>query len=554
MSARKRSQADELLVAARESGELFHDPSGTPYADVVSPAPGPHHEILRIRSRTFRTWLAGRYWRAQGRPAGGQALTDAIDVLASLALFEGPQRPVGLRIAKHGGAMYIDLGDDLWRAIEVDHAGWRIIGRSPIAFRRTRGMLPLPSPALGGNIGELREFVNVVDDDQYRLLVGWLIGAFRPLGPYVVLVLTGEQDSAKSTTARLLRLLVDPNQVGDRTLPRDEQSMAIAANNSWVASFDNVSTLQDWQSDALARLATGAGFGTRQLYSDDEETLIHVARPLILNGIGGIVTRPDLMDRAIVVDLAAIHEDRRRPEDEFYGALEAARPRLLGALLAAVSSAFTHEHEIKINGLPRMADATRWITAAEGSLAWPDRSFLAAYRANRADSRTLTLEASPLATPIDLLVSDEWSGTSTELLRALEQKVGEDVVKRRDWPRTARSLSVELRRLAPDLRKVYTIEVTFGRHGSGRLIRLVRERDRASSASSASPTPNPGDANDDRSRERTNGADHDGPQLTKLAQGLPNGTERDHSGPYGHELWVDHDHDSAPAVASESAR
>ncbi len=262
MTTQKPSQADDLVKAAQETGELFHDPSGTPYADVVAPEPEPHHEILRVTSRIFRTWLAGTYWRALGRPAGGQAITDAIDVLSSVALFEGPQRPVGLRIAKHGGAIYVDLADDRWRAIEIDTRGWRIVDRSPIPFRRTRGMLSLPTPVPGGKLDELREFVNVVDEDQYRLLAGWLVGAFRPAGPYIVLVLTGEQDSAKSTTARLLRLLVDPNEVGDRTLPRDEQSMAIAANNSWIASFDNVSTLQDWQSDALARLATGAGFGT----------------------------------------------------------------------------------------------------------------------------------------------------------------------------------------------------------------------------------------------------------------------------------------------------
>jgi hypothetical protein len=504
---RRPSQADELVKAAQETGELFHDPSGTPYADVVAPEPVPHHEILRIRSRTFRTWLAGTYYRALGRPAGGQAITDAIDVLSAMALFEGSQRPVGLRIAKHGGAIYLDLADDRWRVIEIDLAGWRILDRSPIPFRRTRGMMPLPIPAHGGKLDELREFVNVVDDDQYRLLAGWLVGAFRPSGPYIVLILTGEQDSAKSTTARLLRRLVDPNEVGDRTLPRDEQSMAIAANNSWIASFDNVSTLADWQSDALARLATGAGFGTRQLYSDDEETLIHVARPLILNGIGGIVTRPDLMDRSIVVDLESIPEDRRRPEDEFYATLETARPRLLGALLNAASAAFAGEDRVTIKRLPRMADATRWITAAEGALRWPEHSFLAAYRGNRANSRALTLDASPLASPIDSLVVDDWSGTATQLLRALEQKVGDDVIKRKDWPKTAQILGVEIRRLAPDLRKVLAIEVMFpDRHdGRGRVLSLVRVRETLSEPSEPSDSDNADNA-DNVLHTRTNGA------------------------------------------------
>ncbi len=510
MTAQKPSQADELVKAARETGELFHDPSGTPYADVVAPEPAPHHEILRIRSRTFRTFLAGLYWRTVGRPAGGQAITDAIDVLSSVALFEGPQRPVGLRIARHDGAIYLDLADDRWRVVEIDRAGWRILDRSPVPFRRTRGMLPLPTPIPGGKLDELRKFVNAVGD-QFVLLSGWLVGALRWAGPYIVLVLTGEQDAAKTTTARVMRLLVDPNEVGDRALPRDEQSMAIAAHNSWIASFDNVSTLADWQSDALARLATGAGFGTRQLYSDDEETLIHVARPLILNGIGGIVTRPDLMDRAIVVDLASIPEDDRRPEDEFYGSLQAARPRLLGALLDAASSAFAREDQVNIKRLPRMADAARWITAAEGALGWPERSFLAAYRGNRANSRALTLEASPLAAPIRLLLSidDAWEGTATQLLAVLEQKVDEAAARRRDWPKTAQALSVEIRRLAPDLRKVEAIDVTHIRLGTARLIRLAQKRKTSSQPSSPSPEPLASDANDGDDGDlhtRTNGS------------------------------------------------
>lgn len=392
MSAR-RSQAEDLVRAAQEASSLFHD-GETAYADVEVPLPVPHHEILPLRSKAFRTWLSGRHWRATGRPAGGQAHADAIDVLGALARFDGPGLRVGLRIAEHHGAIYLDLADDRWRVVEIDLAGWRILDRSPVPFRRPRGLAPLLAPTPGGSLEELRAFVNVGGDDQYRLIAGWLLAAFRPKGPYVVLLLGGEQDSAKSTTARLLRLLIDPNTVGDRTLPRDEQSLAIAASNSWIASFDNVSTLAGWQSDAIARLATGAGFSTRQLYSDDEEYLVHVARPVILNGIGGIVTRADLMDRAIVLDLATIPDERRRPEEEFWRAFESARPRILGALLDAISVSFGHHEQVVIGPLPRMADATRWVTAAEGPLRWPAGSFLAAYRGNIARRRALTLDAS----------------------------------------------------------------------------------------------------------------------------------------------------------------
>ncbi len=499
------TQAAQLVLAAQEASELFHH-GDTAYADVLTTQPVPHHEVLRVRSRAFRTWLSGCHWRATGRPAGGQALTEATDVLAAIGHFDGPDRRVGLRIAEHHGAMYLDLGDDRWRVVEIDTAGWRILDRSPIPFRRPRGLEALPTPRAGGSLEELRTFVNVVDDDQYRLLAGWLLAAFRPRGPYIVLLLGGEQDSAKSTTARLLRLLIDPNAVGDRSQPRDEHSLAIAASNSWIASFDNVSSLAAWQSDAIARLATGAGFSTRQLYSDDEEFLVHVARPVILNGIGGIVTRADLMDRAIVVDLATIPDRLRRPEEEFWPAFEADRPTILGALLDAVSVSFARHEEVAIGRLPRMADATRWVTAAEGALRWPTGSFVAAYRTNRRQSHALTLEASPLAAPIVELLRDRdsWSGTATQLLRALYPHADESVRKRRDWPMNAAGLGTALRRLAPDLRKVEQIDVRFpAHHGSDRIISLVRIRESLSPPSHPADGPDGGDSWDSDPHGRT---------------------------------------------------
>ena len=469
-----------------------------PFADVIVNMPAPHHEIMRVHSRAFRTWLAGTYYRSSGRPLPARAMADGLAVLSAIAVFDGPERQVGLRIAAHCGAIYLDLADPLWRVVEIDRVGWRILDRSPIPFRRPRGMRPLPEPVQGGSLEDLRAFVNVRDDDQFYLLAGWLIAAFRPTGPYLALVLTGEQDSAKSTTARLLRLLIDPNEVGDRSLPRDDQSLAIAAANSWIASFDNVSTLADWQSDALARLATGAGFGARQLYSDDEEFLIHVARPVILNGIGGIVTRADLMDRALVVDLPSIPDHRRRPEEEFYGAFELARPRLLGALLDATAAALEHHDQVVIPRMPRMADAARWITAAEGALGWPEGSFLAAYQANRTSSRRLTFEASPLAAPIKrLLETGDWSGSATELLDALEERAGDAVIKRRDWPRSAQQLGTDLRRLAPDLRRLDRIEIVFSRLGSGRAITLVQVHEPLSQPSRSSPGADPEDIDPD---------------------------------------------------------
>jgi len=136
-------------------------------------------------------------------------------------------------------------------------------------------------------------------------------------------------------------------------LPREDRDLFIAASNGHVLAFDNVSGLPAWISDTLCRLATGGGFAVRQLYSDQDEVLFDAARPVILNGIEDIVTRPDLADRAVFLTLEPIPEERRRPEQELWAAFEAERPRLLGVLLDAVAKGLAELPRTKLDKLPR---------------------------------------------------------------------------------------------------------------------------------------------------------------------------------------------------------
>src|SRR5262249_52876504 len=159
--------------------------------------------------------------------------------------------------------IYLDLGDATWRVVEVDADGWRMRDRAPVKFRRGHGMRALPQPVFGGSVGELRSLVNVRDDRAWALIVGWLLMALSPRGPYPVLVLAGEHGSAKTWTATRLRDLVDPNEAPNRAEPREPRDLMIAARNGWVLAFDNLSGLPPWLSDGLCRLATGSGFATR---------------------------------------------------------------------------------------------------------------------------------------------------------------------------------------------------------------------------------------------------------------------------------------------------
>src|SRR5215213_1483583 len=198
--------------------------------------------------------------------------------------------------------------------------------------------LPVPEKAVGAE-RLLRAFLNIREDDHdsWYLLLAWLVQTRRPQGKFPILILQGEQGSAKSTVERLLRALVDPSIAPLRTTPRNEQDLIIAATNSWCVAFDNISNLPPWTSDALCRLSTGGGFSARELYTDSEEVLFDATRPVILNGITDVATRPDLLDRALVVRLPPIPEESRTPEAELWPDFDHARPAILGALFEAVA-------------------------------------------------------------------------------------------------------------------------------------------------------------------------------------------------------------------------
>lgn len=472
------SQAVTLAGLASDA-ELFHTPDGEAYATLLV---GGHNETWPLRSRRFKTWLSQRAFENTGMVPNTQALQDALSALEGRALFGGQEYAVFTRLAEHNGKVYLDLGDEAWQSVEIDGDGWRLVSDLPVKFRRTKGMLPLPLPVRGGKVEELRRFVNAGSEETWRLMVGWLVATFFPKGPYPLLSLHGEQGSAKSTTNRVLRALVDPNKVALRAEPREERDLMVAAKNGHVLAFDNLSHVRPWLSDALCRLSTGGGFGTRALYTDDEEALFDAQRPVILNGIEELATRSDLLDRTISVDLPTIQPDRRRPEAAFWAAFEAARPRILGALLDVVSAALRNLPGVRLERLPRMADFALLVTAAEPALGWPGGAFMDAYDSNREEANSLALETSPVPTALLKLMAkqEQWVGTAGELLDRLNRTRGVDTTQR-GWPKKGHTLSGMLRRLAPNLRGA-GLDVKTGQReaGTGRRLLVIRQEGGAS--------------------------------------------------------------------------
>lgn len=451
----------QILLAMADEAELFHAPDGNGYASFPVRE---HREIWRIESSAFRHWFVRRYYERFQKLPAREALRDVIEALDHRALYEAPEYPVSLRLATAGGCVYLDLGTPDWQVVEISKEGWKVIQSPPVRFRRTKGMRPLPVPVRGGNIEELRALLNAADERTWTLLVGWLVSTFRPTGPYMVLVLQGEAGTAKSTTAKMLRALIDPSTAPLRSVPANEDDLVIAAKNSWVLSFDNLSGVHHWLSDALCRLATGGGLSKRKLFTDEDEVILQAARPMILTGIEDLASREDLADRSINLVLAPIPAENRRNERRLEPEFEAVRPRVLGALLDAVSSALKHIDEIELQSPPRMVDAVEWVTAAEKAFGWAPGSFLRAFEENQNDVVAVSIETDPLASAIAALLEDHsgWDGTGAELLALLNVRLNQETQKSKAWPASPKALAGRVRRLAPVLRKA-GIEVEFSR-------------------------------------------------------------------------------------------
>jgi hypothetical protein len=450
----RESPATALASLAVERCELWHDPDARGFASLDRDG---HREHWAIDSSGFREWLAWLGHTEGGAAPSSETIKTAQNTLAGVAKFDGDEHRVFRRVGKDESGQWVDVGDPAWRAILITATGWRIVDKPPIRFLRDSHARALPIPEHGGDLSKLWPLVNVPTEDR-PLATAWLIEALRDGTPYPVLEIGGEQGSAKSTTQRVLRALTDPNRVMLRAAPKAREDLFVAAATSHVVSLENLSHLSIDNSDALCTIAMGGGgHATRQLFTNGEEHLMEAHNPVMMNGIAALVTRQDLLDRAVVLSLPVITE--RRTEGEHTAQLERDAPSIMGGLLDLFADALATLPDVRISPreLPRMADFATLGEAIHRAQGNKPGEWLAMYHAHRAEAVQRTIEGDPVGLACKQFVEagNSYTGTVGSLLPRLNDFVGEARTEKGDyWPRTPRGLSNGLRRLAPALRLI----------------------------------------------------------------------------------------------------
>ncbi len=498
---KKPRKAELVLSSARANyNKLFLDEYQVPHAAISING---HLEILPLRSKRFRNWIAGIVYKESRIVVDSHTIKDIIGVLSAEAEFNN-QEPIklDLRVASRTDnnnitVWFIDLTNKDWEFVAINADQWNIINNT-IIFRRYPNQSPQVHPSRDypdDIFNKFMDLLNIEGEDNRLLLKCYIVTMFIPEVPKVILMLHGEQGSAKTTLEELIKMIVDPSIVKTFAFPKDITEFIQQLSHSYVTYYDNISTLRDWVSDLLCRAVTGSGFSKRVLYTDDDDFIYSMKRCVGFNGINLGATKADLLDRGLIILLKRLRKDKWRKIEDIWKDFEVLRPQLLGYIcdiLVKVRKWKEQNRPLNLKGLSRMADWTEYGEIVSRCMGNENEKFLKAYYKNIDLQIEEVLESSALAIVVRDFIAcmNVSSETPTKLLNLLDAKAQTLGIntKSTTWPKGASQLSRKLKELVTSLREV-GIEVEWSKEPKTKT-RVIIIRNLSSPSSPPSPNEN----------------------------------------------------------------
>jgi hypothetical protein len=429
-------------------------------------------EVILINSEKCRSRINELFYKEHESLPDNKNVTAAISVLVFQAS-KGPRHKVFSRIAKVDNTLYVDLGLERDSYVKITAEGWNICDSVPIKFSRSNSMAPIPSPKESVDIRKLRDFFNLGSEQDFTLLISFIIGAWFYGKQYPILILQGPQGSGKTTISEILKDLIDPGAPSLRALPSKEEDVFIACRSSHLVCFDNLSGINPKIADCLCKISTGCGISGRTLYTNAEEYFIEVSRPIIINGIDDLTSRPDLADRAVVITLPKMKDMNRGLYSKIYSEFQALRPSLTAAILNGLVRALRDRDKLSFRETPRMAEFALTACAGLQEFEYDVDSTMAAFMSNRKEVQHDTVESNLFGRAIKRFMNSRayFRGTASDLLLEINAEL--DMENISSWTKQPNVIARELNRLAPALR-AEGIDVDHQRTSSKKYIILTK--------------------------------------------------------------------------------
>lgn len=474
----KPTQASMLLEAIlnRKDVTLFHDEQKDGY---ISLEINGHQETWACKSRAIKRWLASEVYRTQKKAPGAEVIKSILAVLEGKSRFDGEEVNLQNRIAWKNDELYYDLANKEWQAIKINKNDWEIVDKPPILFKRYSHNKAQTIPAKNGDVKLFLNYINITNSEHRLLLLIFLVACFIPEIPHTMLVVFGAQGSSKSTLSRLARFLVDPSMIEVASFPNSQKELVQALAHHYFLFFDNVSHISEEQSDVLCKAITGGGHTKRELYSDDDDIIYSFKRCIGMNGINLVTTRPDLLERSLLLELQRIEPAERKTEKELYENFAKDLPSILGGVFDVLVKAIQMKPkiEMELKSHHRMADWANWGCAISEALGYTKEEFLDAYQNNIKRQTEMLINENIVATAvITFMVGQlEWKGTPTELLKKLSGHAMLEEIDTREkyWPKGAGALSRRLNELSTPLKQMGFL-VTISTTGVERYIHIQK--------------------------------------------------------------------------------
>lgn len=432
---------------------------------------------LPMNSKQFKRLVNGWVIEQMGRPVSPTTISDAIKNVEGLK--EGKVRKINLstRVAKSDDALYYDLGN--FRSVKINTINGNVeIIQSPPLFYTFPHQLTQVEPNLNTEPNELFklfELINIKEEEHQLLLIAYVLFSFIPHLPYPILILFGSQGAGKTTTARVLKSIIDPSTVDILTFKGFEDFYVNLLHHHLVV-LDNLTSVSPALADELCRVATGGGIAKRQLYTDSDMVFYAYKKPQILTGINLISSQPDLLDRSVIIQLEKIKE--RLTEEELQKRLNELKPRILGAIFNTIAETFKNfDPKPKVNGipvhLPRMGDFALYGYNFIETLGLSGYDFLHAYNSNRKNTTREIVDNTPIASIVLKFLEDEghYQGTTAGLLEKLKKVALDLGIPENTLPKTPNAFKRKLNTLKTTLEDVGVL-ISEKHNGSQRILTL----------------------------------------------------------------------------------
>lgn len=426
-SSKEGNQTQSLmdLVLKDASVELFRDQYDTPCARI--PVSG-HLETMECGSRKFSFWLVRSYMEKHSAVPQQSTVSAAVQALSAYARFSDVQRTLHNRVAQTDDAVWYDLANDAGQAVRITPEGWQVVNNPPNLFRKELHMTEQVSPQPNGDVRKLLSFLNISEPSQQLLMLVYIVSCFIPGFPHPILYLHGQRGAAKSTASRYIRKLVDPSRIPVVSMAKKVGQASQQLLHHHFIVYENVTKIPDEISDLLCIAVTGGGIEDREYYTNADAFIYSIRTNIGINGINVAATKPDLLERCILMELERVNTRTRRSESKLDAAFEEARASVLGGILDTVAKAMKIRPQLEIDELPRMADFALWGCAIAEALGYTSSDFLSAYESKLEQQEKQAILSSPEAKMVLKLMNNVsvWEGTPDQLYKALTGIMNEE--------------------------------------------------------------------------------------------------------------------------------